>query len=80
MPSLNKDQKLFPKTIVEQFSYSYDYKTILQIENIIEEKIDDLFEGIDPRYLNLELFGEITQRTMHPIDLYNNIDNLQNKK
>ena len=39
MPSLNKDQKLFPKTIVEQFSYSYDYKTILQIENIIEEKL-----------------------------------------
>ncbi|PTJ59028.1 helicase [Mammaliicoccus sciuri] len=76
---INENQKLFPNTRVEQFSYGYDRKTISQIKDVIEKKINDLFDGIDPRYLNLDLFSEITQRTTHPIDLYNNIDNLQKK-
>ena len=70
-------QKLFPETRVEQFSYSYGKENTLLVKSTIEEQITNIFEGIDPRNLNLEFVSEITQRTLHPIDLYDNIKKLQ---
>lgn len=70
-------QKLFPDTRVEQFSYSYGEDNTLLIKAAIEAQITNVLEGLDPRKLNLEFIGEITQRTLHPIDLYSKIQKLQ---
>lgn len=79
MKPVAEGQKLFPDTRVEQFSYSYGMDDTLLIQSTIEAKIDSVFEGVDPRKLNLNLTSEITQRTLHPIDLYRKIHELQNK-
>lgn len=70
-------QKLFPDTKVEQFSYSYGKDNSKLVKAIIEAQISNVFEGLDPRLLNLAFVSEITQRTIHPIDLYYNIHKLQ---
>lgn len=71
-------QKLFPDTRVEQFSYSYgEGKNSLAKE--IGNHIISIFEGIDTRKLNLNFVSEITQRTLHPIDLYKKINTMQNQ-
>ena len=62
-------QKLFPNSRVEQFSYSYGKENTLLVRSAIETQITGIFEGIDPRMLNLEFASEITQRTLHPVDL-----------
>lgn len=72
-------QKLFPDSHVEQFSYSYSKDEIVIVKGAIEAKIKEVFEGLDPRKLNLDFASEITQRTLHPIDLYAAIHNLQNE-
>lgn len=72
-------QKLFPDTRVEQFSYSYGKDNAVLVKAAIEAQITGVFEGIDPRMLNLEFASEITQRTLHPIDLYRKIKELQDK-
>jgi len=71
--------KLFPDSHVEQFSYSYGKDNALLVKSAIETQITGVFEGIDPRMLNLEFASEITQRTLHPVDLYKNINELQDK-
>lgn len=43
------------------------------VKGVIEAKITHVFEGLDPRKLNLNFASEITQRTSHPIDLYKKI-------
>lgn len=43
------------------------------VKGVIEAKITHIFEGLDPRKLNLNFASEITQRTSHPIDLYKKI-------
>ncbi len=70
-------QKLFPNSRVEQFSYSYGKENTLLVRSAIETQITGIFEGIDPRMLNLEFASEITQRTLHPVDLYKKIKELQ---
>lgn len=78
MKPVVEGQKIFPDTRVEQFSYSYGENTLL-VKAAIEAKINGVFEGLDPRKLNLDFVSEITQRTLHPIDLYGKIRNLQNE-
>jgi hypothetical protein len=39
---------------------------------LIEAEINTTFENIDIRKLNLNLFNEITQQTLHPLDILNN--------
>lgn len=72
-------QKLFPDSRVEQFTYSYGKDNTLLVKSAIETQITGVFEGIDPRMLNLEFASEITQRTLHPVDLYKQIKELQDK-
>lgn len=80
MKSINAGNKLFPDTRVEQFSYSYGNDNVLLIKNTIEDKISTIFENINPSKLNLNFVSEITQRTLHPIDLYKKIDIMQKEK
>lgn len=77
MKPLNEGDKLFPDTRVEQFTYSYGTDNALLVKSSIEAQVTTVFEGLDPRKLNLDFISEITQRTMHPIDLYRNIRDLQ---
>lgn len=77
MKSSVEGQKLFPDTKVEQFSYSYGKDNSKLVKAAIESQISNVFEGLDPRTLNLDFVSEITQRTIHPIDLYSNIHKLQ---
>lgn len=72
-------QKLFPDSRVEQFTYSYGKENTSLVKSAIETQITGVFEGIDPRLLNLEFASEITQRTLHPVDLYKKIKELQDK-
>lgn len=73
MKPIKEGGKLFPDTRVEQFSYSYGEDNIKLVKGVIEAKITHIFEGLDPRKLNLNFASEITQRTSHPIDLYKKI-------
>jgi len=64
--------KTFPKSIVGQIEYSYSDNIESNISNIIEQKIE-LFEGIDPRKIDLDKITEETQRTAHPLDFVRNM-------
>ncbi len=77
MKPVVEGQNLFPDSHVEQFSYSYGKDNTLLVKAAIEAQITGVFEGLDPRKLNLEFVSEITQRTLHPIDLYGRIRELQ---
>lgn len=79
MKPVVEGEKLFPDTHVEQFSYSYGDQNALLIKGEIEARITRVFDGLDPRKLNLDFVSELTQRTLHPIDLYTKIYNLQSK-
>lgn len=60
----------FPKTRVEQLSYKYDQSVIDAVQKTCSDVVDEVFGGIDPLRLNLDVACEVTQQTMHPIDLY----------
>lgn len=72
-----ENTKLFPDTRVEQFTYSYAPEDATLLCGIIEAELNGVFEGIDPRKLNLDLASELTQRTQHPIDLFSTIKKAQ---
>lgn len=63
-------QQHFPKTTVKQLSYKYPSFLIELVQNQCSDSIDSVFEGIDPLLLNLSVVSDITQHSMHPIDLY----------
>lgn len=66
--------KLFPETKVENLTYTYRNIN----ENEHESMDKSLFNNFSFRDLNLDFAGEITQRTQHPIDLFNTVDMLIN--
>lgn len=63
-------QQHFPRTIVKQLSYKYDPALIEWVQNQCDKAISSAFEGIDPLSLNLNVVLDVTQQSMHPIDLY----------
>lgn len=75
----DEDTKLFPDARVVQFSYKYTDAETKIIDKCIDKNINKVFEGIDPRRLNLELMTEITQRTQHPLDIVKNIQDYQSE-
>lgn len=77
MKLLKEGGRLFPETRVEQFSYSYGKENADYISNLIVKGMDSYLEGLDPRKLNLDFVSELTQRTVHPIDLYKKIKEMQ---
>lgn len=62
--------------VSKPFGLDYAYSTNVQ-EHIfkvcIGAHIDDVFESIDPRRLNLDLMSELTQQTSHPLDFIKKI-------
>lgn len=77
MKPMKEGGHLFPETRVEQFSYSYGKGNAKLVQAEIEMEIGRVFEGLDPRKLNLDFASDITQRTLHPIDLYKKIAKMQ---
>lgn len=70
--SLQKNgvQQHFPRTIVKQLSYRYADSMVESVRELCADAVEKTFEGIDPLRLNLDLALEITQQTMHPLDLF----------
>jgi superfamily II DNA or RNA helicase len=58
----------FPKSKVETYPYSFSPKLSVQVDKAIELN-KEVFEGKDPRLINLESLLSQTQRTRHPLDL-----------
>lgn len=67
--------KLFPETKVENLTYTYHHINENEHKSLNEKS---LFNNFSFRDLNLDFAGEITQRTQHPIDLFNTVDMLIN--
>lgn len=62
-------QQHFPRTAVKQLPYRYAEAIVETIHNKCSASIADAFEGIDPLRLNLSIAADVTQQTLHPIDL-----------
>lgn len=60
----------FPRTTVEQLPYKYSETIVQSVHDTCSDSIDSTFEGIDPLRLNLNVAAEVTQQTLHPIDLF----------
>jgi ERCC4-related helicase len=67
----NGEKINFPKSIVSNLNYSFKDNLNQKIVNLIENNNKKIFEGNNPRILNLNLFSEITQQTSHPLDILN---------
>ncbi|MEY8461632.1 SNF2-related protein [Eggerthellaceae bacterium 24-137] len=63
-------QQRFPRTTVKQLSYRYADAIAENARSLCSNAQNQLFEGIDPLRLNLDIALEITQQTMHPFDLF----------
>lgn len=70
MELVDGKEQLFPKTKVKQFKYKYHKQDEEFIIKKLKNAVPKIFEGLYPKYLNLELVGNITQRTSHPLDLF----------
>lgn len=73
------ERKTFPKTVVDNIEYEYSKEISNNVFNSIGRHIDDVFENIDPRKLNLNLMSEFTQQTSHPLDFLSLIGNNYDK-
>src|SRR5699024_9227727 len=69
MKQIEDSERTFPDSRVEQFSYRYSNNERGIIDKNIENSLYQVFEGIDPRNLNLDILMDITQRTAHPLDI-----------
>ncbi len=58
----------FPKSEVRQIVYSFDQQVSQKVTEQINSHIIDVFEGIDPIHLDVNILTDITQRTSHPLD------------
>ncbi len=70
--SLKKNgvQQHFPRTIVNQLPYRYEDNVVASVHKLCVDAIDLVFEGVDPLRLNLSFALDVTQQTMHPLDLF----------
>lgn len=73
MNSTNGRSNPFPTSTIEQFAYTYLNEDNEFIRQVLNEVQDTTFEALSPVSLNLNLIGELTQRTSHPLDLYKKI-------
>jgi len=64
--------KTFPKTSVTPSPYSFSTNLGNSINNVIDNSMH-VFNGQDPRILDVDSLLEQTQRTQHPLDLINDI-------
>lgn len=80
MKHIEGNDRTFPESHVEQFSYRYSNSERDIIDKNIDKNLKEVFENFDPRRLNLEIMMDITQRTSHPLDIIKRIVNFQNKQ
>ena len=73
MNSTNGRSNPFPTSTIEQFPYTFLNEDNEYIQQVLDEVQDTTFESLSPVSLNLNLIGELTQRTSHPLDLYKGI-------
>lgn len=74
MEASNKEGKLFPDTKVTQFEYGYLEGDAKLIQSATEGQVISTFENLNPLILNLDLASRFTQRTVHPLDLFKNVE------
>lgn len=72
MKPVEGSKRLFPGTIVKQFTYGYQKEDEALIQQAVEGK-EPIFDNLKALNLNVQFAGEITQRTKHPIDLFREI-------
>lgn len=65
--------KTFPKTNVSLSQYSFSDNLSKAIDNVIENNAH-VFDGQNPRTLDVDSLLEQTQRTQHPLDLIKDIE------
>lgn len=70
MSFTNGQTNPFPTSKIEQFPYTYLSEDNEFIHHLLDTEKDITFENISPSSLNLNIVGELTQRTSHPLDLY----------
>lgn len=63
-------QQRFPRTTVKQLPYRYADSVVESIHLLCASAVDTVFEKVDPLRLNLGLSLDVTQQTLHPLDLY----------
>ena len=67
----------FPKTVVRQLSYKFPQESLKTLQDVCHKHQRTVFEGVNPLKLNLEIVADVTQQTMHPLDLYSPVFNGQ---
>ena len=72
-------KKTFPQSNVKSIKYKYNNTITNYLYNEIDQQIVNVFEGLDPRKLNLDLLTEFTQQTCHPLDFFSEAINDSSK-
>ncbi len=72
---IDKDgnQRRFPTSIVNSIDYDYKKENIKFVNLLIESNISNIFDDINPLYLNIDILSQVTQQTSHPIDFIKEI-------
>lgn len=61
----------FPKSVVSALKYQYSEGITQKFFDEIGSNVTKVFEGIDPRRLNLSVMTNFTQQSCHPLDFLN---------
>lgn len=59
--------KNFPESEVNQIGYSFDSEAVSLVKNAIQKELD-VFEGLDPRGIELQTLLDLTERSEHPLE------------
>lgn len=65
----NTGKSLFPQTKVKKIEYKYTQEEISYVNNLIDKSVANVFENINPHTLNSDVLSNVTQRTLHPLDI-----------
>ena len=52
-----------------KIEYKYTQEEISYVNNLIDKSIANVFENINPHTLNSDVLSNVTQRTLHPLDI-----------
>jgi len=63
----------FPESVVDQIPYSFSSKALKLTNASIDENLS-VFEGIDPRGIDLDELLDLTERSEHPLDTANTLN------
>ncbi len=72
LPGIDGNMRIFPKTSVTPSPYSFSSNLGEAIDNVISNNLH-VFNGQNPRKLDVDSLLEQTQRTKHPLDILDDI-------